>query len=216
MPISDKENGTTMTATIPVTQARPATPAELPRLGHVLARAFADDPVAHWFFPDASKRRGQLPRFFGDLFLARLALGRDEIYTDPGLRGIASWTPPGLGHTSTAELLGLLPRMAALWGRWLPRALRGLSFMEAHFPAEPHWHLPFLGVAPEAQGQGVGSALMRPMLDRADREGTPAYLEASTTRNRDLYLRHGFAVLDVMHMPGDGPPLWRMWREPVG
>ncbi len=206
----------TVIAPIGTTKVRRATPDELPRLAQVLARAFADDPVTYYFFPDERKRPVQLPRFFGDLFLARMALGRDEIYTDDRVRGIASWTPPGLGHTSTVDMVRLMPRMAALFGRWLPRALRGLSFMEAHFPEEPHWHLPFLGVDPEAQGLGIGSSLMSPILERCDSEGVPAYLEASTTRSRALYLRHGFVVLDEMRLPGDGPPLWRMWREPVG
>jgi ribosomal protein S18 acetylase RimI-like enzyme len=205
----------TITATIPTTQVRQATLDDLARLSRVLARAFADDPVTYYFFPDAGKRPAQLPRFFGDLFLHRMALGRDEIYTDDRVQGIASWTPPGMGHTSTTDMLRLMPRMAALWGRRLPRALRGLSFMEANFPEEPHWHLPFLGVAPEAQGLGIGSSLMRPILERCDRDGVPAYLEASTTRSRALYLRHGFTVLDEVRLPDDGPPLWRMWREPV-
>lgn len=206
-----------MTATAPIvtTEIRRATRGELRRLAHVLARAFADDPVTEYFFPDVSKRPAQLPRFFGDLFLARIALGRDEILTDDRGRGVASWTPPGLGHTSTAEMVRLVPRMAAIFGRALPRALRGLAFMEAHFPEAPHWHLPFLGVDPEWQGRGIGASLMAPILERADREGMPAYLEASTTRSRALYLRQGFVVLDEMRLPGGGPPLWRMWREPV-
>jgi ribosomal protein S18 acetylase RimI-like enzyme len=205
----------TITQTIPATEVRRATPEELPALAQALTRAFADDPVAAWFFPDPADRLARLGRFYGDLFLPRMALGRDEIYTADGLCGVASWTPPGQGHTSAIDNLRLLPRMAALWGRRLPRALRGLSFMESKFPDEPHWHLPFLGVDPECQGRGLGSALMRPILERCDREGTPVYLEASTPRSRALYLRHGFVVLDEMRLPAEGPPLWRMWREPT-
>jgi GNAT superfamily N-acetyltransferase len=144
-----------------------------------------------------------------------MALGRDEIHTDDGLRGVASWTPPGQAHMSAIETLRLLPRMAAVLGRRLPRTLRALSYLESQLPEEPHWHLPFLGVLPESQGQGIGSLLMRPVLERCDREGTPAYLEASTPRNRALYLRHGFDVLDEIRLPGGGPRLWRMWREPL-
>jgi len=55
---------------------------------------------------------------------------------------------------------------------------------------------------------------MHPVLSRCDRERRPAYLEASSTRSRDLYARHGFAVEEEIRLPGDGPPMWRMWREP--
>jgi ribosomal protein S18 acetylase RimI-like enzyme len=202
------------TPTMPATDLHEATRADFPALARVLTRAFADDPVAAWFFPDDTDQR-RLARFYGDLVLPRLAAGRDEIYTDAGRNGVALWTPPGQGHMSALDNLRLLPRMAALWGRRLPRALRGLAYMESKLPEAPHWHLFFLGVDPEAQGQGIGSALMRPMLERLDRDGTPVYLEASTERSRALYLRHGFDVLDEMRMPDGGPPLWRMWREPL-
>ena len=197
-------------------RVRPAAPFELPRLAEVLTRAFTDDPVTAWILPDERNRVERLGRFYAELFMPRLALGRDVIYTDDRLRGVASWTPPGEGHMSTIDTLRLLPRMARILGRALPRTLGVLTFLESQFPEAPHWHLPFLGVVPEGQGHGLGSSLMRPILERCDREGTPAYLEASTPRNRALYLRHDFAVLDEIHLPGGGPPMWRMWREPVG
>lgn len=55
---------------------------------------------------------------------------------------------------------------------------------------------------------------MAPVLERCDREGLPAYLEASSARNRALYLRHGFEVVEEVHLPADGPPVWLMWRNP--
>ncbi len=67
---------------------------------------------------------------------------------------------------------------------------------------------------PDDQGRGIGSALLRPVLTRCDREGVPAYLEASSERNRALYARHGFEVVERIELPGGGPPMWRMWREP--
>ena len=70
----------------------------------------------------------------------------------------------------------------------------------------------FLGVVPGARGRGLGGALLRDRLVRADAEGMPAYLEASSPRSRALYERHGFrATGDPIHLP-DGPPLWPMWR----
>jgi hypothetical protein len=47
------------------------------------------------------------------------------------------------------------------------------------------------------------------------RDGTPAYLEASSPRARDLYLRHGYAMRrgSAFRLP-EGPLLWPMWREP--
>ncbi|TVP75518.1 MAG: GNAT family N-acetyltransferase, partial [Nitriliruptor sp.] len=45
-----------------------------------------------------------------------------------------------------------------------------------------------------------------------DSERIPAYLESTSRRNRELYLRHGFEVIGEIRLP-DGPSIWPMWRE---
>jgi hypothetical protein len=55
---------------------------------------------------------------------------------------------------------------------------------------------------------------MQPILERCDHERIPAYLEASAPRNRNLYARNGFEVVEKIRLPAGGSPLWRMWREP--
>ena len=44
----------------------------------------------------------------------------------------------------------------------------------------------------------------------------PAYLEASSPRNRVLYERHGFQVTEQFSLAPASPPLWRMWRNSDG
>ena len=58
-----------------------------------------------------------------------------------------------------------------------------------------------------------GSRLLEAVLPRLDRDGIPAYLEATTDRNRQLYERHGFVYWNDI-APEAGPVLRRMWREP--
>jgi ribosomal protein S18 acetylase RimI-like enzyme len=85
--------------------------------------------------------------------------------------------------------------------------------MGEHHPTEPHWYLPYIGVDPTRQGQGHGSALLERGLSRCARDGLPAYLEASSPRNRALYERHGFQAFAEIQV-ADSPPLWPMWRNP--
>jgi hypothetical protein len=56
--------------------------------------------------------------------------------------------------------------------------------------------------------------LLRAVLARADREGSPAYLEATSRRNRALYERHGFVTIGELTV-ADCPPLYAMWRPPA-
>ena len=70
-----------------------------------------------------------------------------------------------------------------------------------------------LGTEPERQGNGIGSALMQPVLDDCDEHGIGAYLESSKERNIAFYGRHGFKVTEEILLP-KGPPVWGMWRDP--
>ena len=64
---------------------------------------------------------------------------------------------------------------------------------------------------PTKQGHGHGSALLAHALDRCDQDHLPAYLEASSPRNKALYERHGFEEIGVIQA-GSSPPMWPMVR----
>jgi ribosomal protein S18 acetylase RimI-like enzyme len=87
------------------------------------------------------------------------------------------------------------------------------ELMSQHHPNEPHHYLFLLGTRPEWQSCGLGTALMRPVLEMCDRDGLPAYLEATSERNQALYRRHRFDVVGEIRLPG-GPTMWPMWRAP--
>jgi ribosomal protein S18 acetylase RimI-like enzyme len=76
----------------------------------------------------------------------------------------------------------------------------------------PHWYLFVIGVEPECQGRGVGDALLRPMLARADREGTPVYLETHNRGNVGFYQKYGFDVAEEGRMPGGDVTVYAMLR----
>jgi GNAT superfamily N-acetyltransferase len=192
---------------------RKATSDDIPELATALALAFDGDPPMQWFLPDPASRVERARRLF-DVMLRRVHLARDHCYTTDDLAGGALWVPPGSWRLGVVEQVALLPSMLRVFGRGLGRAQRGLSVMESGHPRERHFYLDSLGVVPERQGRGLGSALMRPVLERCDADGLPAYLNAGSVRSRDLYRRHGFDVTEEFSLPDGGPPLWRMWREP--
>lgn len=192
---------------------RPATSADHPALAGALARAFAEDPVARWSCrPDALR-----PRVLRQVFEIRLRqLARDgEVWTEAGLAGAALWAAPDAWRTSArddARLAAVLARPRLL-GR-LPLILHGFLGVERlHPPQPPHWYLSVLGTDPAAQGRGIGSALLAPVLERCDEDGVGAYLESSKESNLAYYARHGFRLTRTVRLPR-GPQVWLMWREP--
>jgi GNAT superfamily N-acetyltransferase len=77
---------------------------------------------------------------------------------------------------------------------------------------EPHWYLMALGIHPSKQGQGIGSALMQPVLRKADETRTACYLETFAEENIQFYRRFGFATSHE-HLIGDrGLRFWTMER----
>jgi len=164
--------------------------------------------------PDGDRRLRQLGGLFGVL-ADRVWLPHRETYTTDGGVGGAFWVPPGKWHVSIFDQVKLTPATIRGVGfRDMPRLLRALALIESNHPKDRHVYLPAIGVDPDWQGKGIGTALLRPMLERCDREGLPAYLEASSERNRACYERNGFTVREELRIPGGGPPLWPMWREP--
>ncbi len=86
--------------------------------------------------------------------------------------------------------------------------------MRAHHIVEPHFYLPFIGVHPDQQGRGHGIEVLQPVLDICDRNGLPAYLEASSPRSVPFYRRAGFEIT-AEFAPEGGPRLTGMRRPPA-
>ena len=186
---------------------------EKTQLTAVMARAFDDDPIANWFAAPDSRRARRILDFMA--VALQITARHNEVYTTGEVQGGAYWAPPGKWKMGVLQQLALVPsivRTATL--RRVPAVMGGLNAIEKKHPHTPHWYLLALGVEPELQGHGIGTQLMAPILERCDREGTPAYLESSKERNVPLYERNGFKVTEEFRVPNGGPPIWLMWRDP--
>jgi len=180
-------------------------------LVETLVAAFVDDPVMTWCIPNGRRRPVILRAIFEIAVDVNQPYG--DIYTTDRVPVAgAVWVPPGCQPSGEhADQLAALYVEAA--EEYADRAVVILERMDEYHPQEPHDYLFLLGTRPEWQSRGLGSALLREVLERCDREGRPAYLEASSPGNRRLYLRHGFEVTAEIKLP-DGPSMWPMWREP--
>ena len=72
-------------------------------------------------------------------------------------------------------------------------------------PAAPHWYLFFVGIEPVAQGLGVGSAILQPVLSLADASDTLCYLETLFPRTHAFYRALGFDMNGSGHPFAGGP-----------
>jgi ribosomal protein S18 acetylase RimI-like enzyme len=181
-------------------------------LTRALTRAFQDDPVARYGCPRDELRPWMLERFHAARNRQMLRAG--EIWMSPGGESAAVWAAPDRWKGTVRDDLAF--SRAMLHPRLLRRAPLvgyGLFGIERrHPPTPPHWYLATLGTDPEAQGRGLGTAVLAPVLEQCDRDGVGAYLESSKERNVDYYARFGFRVTRELRLPR-GPRVWLMWRD---
>ena len=192
-----------------------ATVADAARVGAALADAFRDDPVFAWLIPtNVSRRDARMLAFFTSMSRSYLRRNKNVYVVGDG-EAAALWSAPGAWALPFGEIVRETPAALNAFGSRIARALRTQLQVESAHPKEPaHWYLGYLGTRSDAQGKGVGSAMLRHVLDEADAAATPAYLESSNERNLTLYQRHGFEIVEEIRALGEGPRIWRMWRDP--
>ncbi|SEO88536.1 Ribosomal protein S18 acetylase RimI [Actinacidiphila rubida] len=194
----------------------------------LLDEAFQQDPVSSWVFPDPEDRGRTHIRLMGGFLDAALAEGYVDM-TEDGAAAALWLSVPAHEDAAGAESAADADADATDDGQAAdgPAEFRELvdpgnerveriaRLLEAAHPkGRAHEYLMLIAVSEDVQGQGVGTLLIDAVLDRCDREGLAAYLEASSMRSRALYERLGFAFTGTTVDLPDGPQMWPMWREP--
>ena len=195
----------------------PLEPQQVDVAGDILARAFRVDPLQTYLFPNDAENVARSPAMFATL--VRYGLLAGEVLTTAHVpAGIAVWLAPDhVEHEATLVEAGF---------EALPHIMGSVAhqrFVDVFAAMEPyhrrnvsprHWYLMILGVDPEAQGRGIGTALMEPVLARADAAGVPCYLETCQAKNVAFYQRRGFQLLDDEAEPASGLRFWTFRRDP--
>ena len=75
-----------------------------------------------------------------------------------------------------------------------PRAATARSL--ALTPREKYYYVFFIGTRQDCRGRGLASALMRHYQGLATKANLPVWLEATTAKSRDIYLKLGFEVVE--------------------
>jgi len=189
---------------------RPATTGDREAVVASVVAAFATDPA--WVFITGGEVARVSPHFARALFDVRV--GDGTVWVTDDCRAVAMWedrTTPRVDD----------PRHAAVWAAyreavgqeswtWLQRYDDALHPRE---PARPYWYLGVLATHPDAQGTGLATAVLGPVLAAADARGLDCWLETSAPANTEYYERRGFTERVEVAVEG-GPTTWWMHRRP--
>jgi GNAT superfamily N-acetyltransferase len=197
-------------------EIRPARVDEVDALVHVLVRAFENDPYHRWMFPDdAIWERACHLSFHG---LLRGLVPHGTVLTTSELDGCIVWRNAGFKPSPRMRLAHLRNqlRTARLMGwRHTLVVRKGLLALRDRRLREPHIASSIVGVLPEHQGSGAGSALLREWLGYCDRTDQVVGALVAIESLVGFYRRFGFETNGPpLTLPGDGPTVWPILYHP--
>jgi len=194
--------------------------AQIGPTAEMLARFLNDQPLASAFGDDPEKRMRKFREGYAPLLQYCCAHGHPHVATIGNtLVGLALWMPPhGNRATPEEEREYGLDLMPATFGEPVER-LRPLGDLLRDLHARdmkgPHWFLASLTIDPSQQSKGIATALMRPILLRADEGQLPCYTETTLANLVAFYRRQGFEVLAEGTEPRTETQYWTMRRTPA-
>lgn len=194
-----------MNNSLPVERARWCDIADIAEL---VAESLARDPIGAWLVPDECRRRDVLTTVTRIWTEHALLFGEAYLLNDRSAAAV--WfhrygpIPPPTGYGE---------RLAVACGDHLDRFIQLNDVLGTHRPAGPHNHLAFFAVTPSPRPISRAATLLATSNAWMDRGLLPAYTEATTTADRDLYVRHGYVSHEPFTLP-DGTIAYPMWRNP--
>lgn len=191
---------------------------DLDRLAQVAADAYKDYPLHNWF--TNGKYDAKASKLIMQISL-RTMTEDAVIYADSEeINGFAVWLPFGFTGSKTIPFLvngGLsliLHSGPGIIGRLLTYETYAMNLKET-FTDNYDWYLYNLSIKKEAQGKGIASKLMRPMLNFCDKEKMVAYLETNKESNVGLYRHYGFDLMKEELIPKTPVTHYSMVRYPA-
>ena len=190
---------------------------DLDRLADIAADAYRDYPLHNWF------TKGKYDKVASKLIMQISLKTMTEdavIYADSEeLNGFAVWLPFGFSGSKTLPFLlsgGLKLIFHSGFGI-IGRLLKYESYamnLKKEFTDNYDWYLYNLSIKKDAQGKGIASKLMRPMLQFCDDERMVAYLETNKEANVGLYKHYGFDLMREEMIPKTPVTHYSMVRSP--
>ncbi|MBD8497306.1 GNAT family N-acetyltransferase [Paenibacillus arenosi] len=207
-----------MSSSNPISKLNPSDKASFISL---MSSAFAQDPIflhifGHSEFNEQARRH--TAHFFSFLFDKSEWL-HEEIwgyYENGKLLGAYIIEKPKTNKIRPMSIIRLVGRLISLAYRLPIRKIRQLNdymrITRSMAPSTAHHYLIIIGVAPEAQGKGIGKALLQHLLHDVDSSPIShgVALDTENIHNIVLYEKFGFILMHEAHL--DHVPIYGMFR----
>ena len=187
---------------------------EMKRVGEMVGGTFADDTAVKYLFGDVSEKtrnrycQTTYRSMFGDAIM---------ISTDAAIDNLIVLCPPGYRGIPTMRFLRS-GGLATVFGLGLGAMKRSIAFeknavaVRNRYSDDKTWYLMTFAVRAGKTHQGLGSAILRPVLEWMDKNHYSVYLETDKAVNVEMYEHFGFQVVDTCMVPGSQIKQYGMLR----
>jgi hypothetical protein len=136
-----------------------------------------------------------------------------EVYKSDDGKAFALTLYPERKRTTLKSIMWDAQLAANVIGlRRVMQVLNRESLIKKHHPKQLITYLWFIGVEPGQQGQGVGSKLLKDVINMNEKNKRPIYLETSVDKNLSWYESFGFEIYQKLNLSYD----LFLLRRPVG
>ena len=175
----------------------------------ILSHSFDDNKSVNYVIKQDSKRRERLKKLMEYSFDVCYLFG--EVFLSDDKSACALIILPDKKKTSFKSiLLDVKLIFKSLGLANIKKTLDRESKIKRLHPNELMYHLWYIGVEPGHQNKGIGSDLLRDVLNESDKINRPVYLETSTTKNINWYEKFGFRIYNELDL---GYKLFLLKRE---
>ncbi len=193
---------------------RPASVSDLDAAAEVLGDAFADYPWTRWTVDPIDHRARIVALQRLDLENFALPFGGVSVTTVGGqIQSVAAWLDTASVSAATVDP-AVEARSIELEGSRYDASRAAERQVEGLRPSDRHLYLGTVGTATAAQGHGLATKTLAPLLRAGSDGALDVWLETSSQSNVDFYRRLGFAVAEHVIIDSGGPSVWVMVRQP--
>ncbi|KAI8370295.1 hypothetical protein BD560DRAFT_397043 [Blakeslea trispora] len=190
---------------------RPIVKGAMNEAANTLTDAFIANPSLEWSSRnlDSTKRDSFLTNMFKTMIDTASVQSRDFAIQADGCRGVLVWSdrsqlfswPHTINTFKYARLLGWTAAFKTLVKLQSSPADKVRRKLMAKYTK--YITIGFVGILPQEQRKGLGTALMEYLLNKADESHYPVYVEATDAQSVMFFKRFGFVPHDEISLSKD-------------
>jgi len=165
----------------------------------ILSRSFNDNPSVNYIVCRDGKRLKRIRALIDYSFEMCLMFG--DVWLSNNREACALTLYPQYKRTTLKAIwLDVKLVLKAIGIRRIKTALHREARIKEKQLKQSMTYLWFIGVDPDEQHRGIGSELLKEVINLSNEKGLPVFLETSVLQNLPWYKRFGFTIYDQLEL----------------